>query len=206
MFFAKTPAQVPIGFFQAKNREFFQDVNETADDRYAQSGDRAEGRAFDTHAADVDEKQIQQDVYYGRENQEIKRRTAVSQSADDTGKQVVKHNHYQAVGDDGDESKRFIEYFFRNVHQAQYRTEKQKQRQAENGRKRRADDGCRRDGAAHGRKVAGTEFLCRDDGQAAGEADSDRNEQEKQRSRCADRSEGIYAEQTSDDNDVGYAV
>ena len=62
------------------------------------------------------------------------------------------------------------------------------------------------DRTAQAAVIAGAETLGGDDRQSVGETDADQHQHEKQRCGNADGRQRLDADQTADDNDVGYAV
>lgn len=177
-------AHVPVRPGQPENGKPFKNVGGAAEARNQLGGYGGDGSPRGSHAEPQDQRQVQRNVQYAGQNQEIEGRPAVPEGAENVGEEVEQHGCADAPGNDDDVGVGRLQDFRRSLQQFQNGTS---EGDADGGQQD-GHDGTQDDAdgkaAPHRPPAARSKALGRDDSQPRRESD-DEAEDEKHQAACA---------------------
>ena len=199
-------AEHPVLLLQVQDREFLDHVEQAQ-----QAGDelrehRGIACARHAHLQVHDAENIQHHVEQRGENQEIQRRAAVAQGAQDAGEQIVENVGKRAGKDDDDVVICHVDNVIRRVHGNKQRAAHGHAQRRHHNAQHNAQQDRHGHRVAHAVIVARAEALRHQHGEAARHAHDEAENEERQRTRGADGRQRVHAEELAHDDGVHHAV
>ena len=193
--------------FEAEDRIFARHVDPRRDHRPRLRDVRGDGGSGAPPAEHPDEEQIEQDVQHRGREQKVQRRRAVAHRPQDRGEDVVAELEDQPGAVDTEVQQRGCEDVFRHRHHFDVGEARKgdPDRRGECAQHEQQHDP-RSGGLAHFPVPAGAEVLGDQHAVARGKSDRDREEQEHQRSRGADRRQFVLPRKVGDHEHVDRVV
>ena len=199
-------AHVPVRPGQPENGKPFKNVGGAAEARNQLGGYGGDGSPRGSHAEPQDQRQVQRNVQYAGQNQEIEGRPAVPEGAENVGEEVEQHGCADAPGNDDDVGVGRLHDFRRSLQQFQNGTSKGDA----DGGQQDGHDGTQDDAdgkaAPHRPPAARSKALGRDDSQPRCESDDEAEDEKHQAARAAHGGQGFHAQRAAHDQGVRHVV